>query len=300
MTTIYFSHCWGVFEGGGVRAAAHAGAYAAAREQGITFGRVAGTSGGSIVAALVAAGASPRFISEQLQKTDLSQFQALAKPKDSVFSGRPLWLRALRRVSWGDLKLYTKVALDSGLYSSEPLEKWLEPLLLEQVAHRREKGTRGAVRFSELLLPLHVVATDLMTGRPKIWSRESTPEDSVSVAVRCSCSIPFFYQAVRNQQSVLVDGGAVSNLPSFVFSTLLNSDEGRSALSRVLAFRLVEDAGEHHPISDLKNFFLRLSSAVIVDAHLKLTRAARSKLTHPGRLPHGAFVVDRSVSISVR
>eukprot|EP01034_Spumella_vulgaris_P023303 gene23303-29516_t len=52
----FFGHCWGVFEGGGVRAAAHAGAYAAAKRAGITFGRVAGTSAGSIVGALVAAG----------------------------------------------------------------------------------------------------------------------------------------------------------------------------------------------------------------------------------------------------
>ena len=56
METIYFSYCWGVFDGGGVRGAAHAGAYYAARNAGISFERVAGTSAGSIVAALIAAG----------------------------------------------------------------------------------------------------------------------------------------------------------------------------------------------------------------------------------------------------
>ncbi|HBX1505276.1 TPA: hypothetical protein MHN48_26815, partial [Klebsiella pneumoniae] len=55
METIYFSYCWGVFDGGGVRGAAHAGAYYAARNAGISFERVAGTSAGSIVAALIAA-----------------------------------------------------------------------------------------------------------------------------------------------------------------------------------------------------------------------------------------------------
>ncbi|MBL8315062.1 MAG: patatin-like phospholipase family protein [Rubrivivax sp.] len=68
MATSYFAHCWGVFEGGGVRAAAHAGAFAAAKSAGVTFGRVAGTSGGSIVAALVAAGATPQVLTEELGK----------------------------------------------------------------------------------------------------------------------------------------------------------------------------------------------------------------------------------------
>ena len=263
MVTTYFSHCWAVFEGGGVRAAAHAGAYAAAREAGIAFGRVAGTSGGSIVAALIAANASPQDISELMQQTDMSQFLSAADTHDSVFAERSWKLRLLRSITWGKLKLFAEVALNSGLYSSRPLEEWINTHLNQLVAHLREPCETGPVKFRELPLPLHVVATDLTTGKPKEWSREKTPEDSVAFAVRCSCSIPFFYQAVDNKQSVLVDGGAVSNLPSFVFTELLNSDEGRAALSRVLAFRLVEDAGSRRMILNLADFASRLSNAVI-------------------------------------
>ena len=262
-TTTYFSHCWGVFEGGGVRAAAHAGAYAAAREAGIMFGRVAGTSGGSIVAALVAAGAPPEYISEQLQDTNLSQFLSKANPRESVFTERPWNLRILRRIAFGKCKTLASVALDSGIYNSLPLQNWLEPHLRRLVAPYRAPGTSGPVTFEELLLPLHVVATDLTTSRPKVWSRESTPSDSVALAVRCSCSIPFFYQAVRNQQSVLIDGSVVSNLPSFVFTHLLDSGEERSGLSRVLVFRLIEDDAGHQSVSNLSDFSARLSGAVI-------------------------------------
>ena len=46
----------GVFEGGGVKGIALAGAVSAANEQGYTFHEVAGTSSGAIVAALLAAG----------------------------------------------------------------------------------------------------------------------------------------------------------------------------------------------------------------------------------------------------
>lgn len=45
-----------VFEGGGVKGIALAGAVQAAEQRGIRFSRVAGTSSGAIVAALVAAG----------------------------------------------------------------------------------------------------------------------------------------------------------------------------------------------------------------------------------------------------
>lgn len=79
METSYFSHCWGVFEGGGVRGAAHAGAYEAAKDLGIQFERLAGTSAGSIVASLIAAGGTPEDISEILINTDISKLLSPAK-----------------------------------------------------------------------------------------------------------------------------------------------------------------------------------------------------------------------------
>ncbi len=48
----------GVFEGGGVRGIAHVGAICALAEKGYEWERVAGTSAGSIIAALLAAGYS--------------------------------------------------------------------------------------------------------------------------------------------------------------------------------------------------------------------------------------------------
>jgi predicted acylesterase/phospholipase RssA len=273
IATSYFSHCWGVFEGGGVRAAAHAGAFAAARQAGVAFGRVAGTSGGSIVAALIAAGASHEYISHELQSIDLSRFLGPAESQDSIFASSPAWLKSLRYLTAGRARVLVDIALNSGLYSSRPLEGWLEEHLRKLVRKNQAVSTQGPVRFSELLIPLHVVATNLTTGQPKIWSCETTPEDSVAAAVRCSCSIPFFYQAVRHQQSVLVDGGAVSNLPAFVFTDLIASGKARSVLSRVIAFRLVEDQSANEKgIEDLQDFVGRLSSAAIDGAaHIQLS-----------------------------
>jgi predicted acylesterase/phospholipase RssA len=55
--TRFFRTCVGVFQGGGCRGAALAGAYQEAVARGVTFAEVAGTSAGSIVAALIGAGA---------------------------------------------------------------------------------------------------------------------------------------------------------------------------------------------------------------------------------------------------
>ena len=60
--TRFYSDCIGVFQGGGCRAAAFAGAYDAAFKLGVRFSEVAGTSAGAIVAALLAAGADAAYL----------------------------------------------------------------------------------------------------------------------------------------------------------------------------------------------------------------------------------------------
>ena len=69
-----------------------------------------------------------------------------------------------------------------------------------------------------------------------MWSNHITPNDDVATAVRASCSIPFFFQPVESRY---VDGGALSNLPTFVYA--LPSAKDRPLSSRILAFALDEE-----------------------------------------------------------
>lgn len=263
MATNYFAHCWGVFEGGGVRAAAHAGAFAAANAAGVTFGRVAGTSGGSIVAALVAAGANPEYLSEKLKGLDFSGLLTEPNSEQSVFNKLPKRWRIARRLTGGVPRKLLDLATFSGLHNADPLERWIEDRLQELIGARRKLGVKGPVSFSELSIPLHVVATDFVAGIPKVWSSEQTPQDSVAHAVRCSCSIPFFFQPIVHGSSLLVDGGVLSNLPAFVFSQLMGSMSARSVLSRILAFRLIEQPGQLQLPADLLEFCAGLAGASI-------------------------------------
>ena len=237
--TRFFSNCWGVFEGGGVRGAALAGAYQASIDSGVRFNRVAGTSAGSIIAALVAAGAKPDFISSRLIEKDFLELVKPSKSKESIFDQKIPLFQALRPFTFGSPRKLINLILDSGLHSSEAIEDWVESLLKEIVSVYEPSVQKRLVAFKDLRLPLHIVASDLAQSQAKVWSREDTPQDSVAFAVRCSCTIPFYFQAIKYGSSVLVDGGVLSNLPAFAFQGIALSED-RSMLSKIICFRMLE------------------------------------------------------------
>jgi NTE family protein len=66
----------------------------------------------------------------------------------------------------------------------------------------------GPVEFSDLAIPLAIVACDLKTGE-KVVLREGP----VASAVQASCSLPFFFNPTVIEGRALVDGGYVSLIP---------------------------------------------------------------------------------------
>ena len=62
--TKYFDNCKAVFQGGGCKAIAYIGAYEEAYARGVFFSELAGTSAGAIIAAFIAAGATPKKLIE--------------------------------------------------------------------------------------------------------------------------------------------------------------------------------------------------------------------------------------------
>jgi predicted acylesterase/phospholipase RssA len=229
--TNFFQACRGVFEGGGCRGAAHVGAYYAAIECGINFSEVAGTSAGSIVAALVGAGATPQFLISECAYTPFAEF--LAPPEGRI--GPPWWARALSPFVRGTDRVIGRILWNGSAFSSGRLEQWLDGLLAKLLPN-----AKPPILFEDLLLPTWIVATDLGGRRPKVWSTKNTPKESVAMAVRASCSIPLFFEPVEIGNNMLVDGGMLSNLPSFVFADRPQSHA--SIGGRVLGFRLVADA----------------------------------------------------------
>lgn len=233
--TVFFQTCVGVFQGGGCRAVAYAGAYAEAVANGVHFVEVAGTSAGSIVAVLVAAGATPRQLDNILNRLDLP---SLLRRPEAIAKTFGL-LRPFINILDLTLSLFPKslparlisVLARNGVYSSASIAEWLEKELKDLLP-----GIEGVVKFRDLRIPATVVATDLWERDVRVWSSETDPDEPVAaIAVRASCSIPFFFQPVQNRY---VDGGTLSNLPAFVFQK--GDGLNRSSLP-VLAFTLHAD-----------------------------------------------------------
>ena len=250
--TVFFEACRGVFQGGGCRAPAHVGAYQAAIAAGVNFSEVAGTSAGSIIAALIGAGASPDFVTEHCAKLNL--LDLLSKPENVIKTG--FIGRGLRPLTWlpGGHSLLNILSRGAE-YSSREIESWVNDRLADLLP-----TADRPVKFRDLILPTWVVATDLSGSRPKVWSTYDTPEDSVGFAVRSSCSIPLFFEPVRSGNNLYVDGGMLSNLPSFVFSG--KKGEDRILGGRVLGFSL---AGDDEPPAEwsLIELLKRLLDAAI-------------------------------------
>lgn len=243
--TIFFQSCRGVFQGGGCRAAALVGAYDEAIRRGVQFTEVAGTSAGAIVAALVGAGASPEKLLGFIQKLDFRRF--LMPPE--ITAKPALWKRVGASVCRAGE--YSDVIFHQGLHSSSEIEKWMESCLRELLGPRQ-----GPTPFSALELRTSVVATNIVNRRVQVWNQQLTPNDSVAAAVRASCSIPIFFQPVDFRY---VDGGALSNLPTFIFA---DSNGIKPLSNRVLAFVLKAD-DEIIEDWNTKTFFTALADTIV-------------------------------------
>jgi len=102
-------------------------------------------------------------------------------------------------VSWAKLMAPTLVIRNRGLVSSEPIERLIDDLI--------GKGRR----FSELKIPLSVVAVDLISGQEIIFPQNKN--DLIAPSVRASCSVPVVYAPVKMGQWLLSDGGIKAPLP---------------------------------------------------------------------------------------
>jgi len=180
--------------GGTAKSVAHIGVLEALTEAGIPIDYLAGTSGGSIVAAVFAAG----FTIEELK-------------------------RIARSLRWRDLARLTFPRM--GLLNNSGVARFLTDLL-------------GDVRFSDLKIPLAVVATDLLTGEKVVFR-----EGSVARAVMVSTTIPTVFEPVSLDGTLYVDGGLVEYMPvetvrelgpDLVIGVNLGHREGRSSKPRSL------------------------------------------------------------------
>jgi len=237
----------GVFSGGGLKGFALVGAYQVLEAENFRFKRVAGTSAGAILAAFIAAGYSGNEIQTMLEELDVP---SLLDPRRTILP--------FPFMKW--VNVYHHL----GLYKGKALEKWFFQKL----------AAKGVYTFGDLPRDsLKLVASDLTNGRMIVLPDDLQKYDidaknfSVASALRMSCGIPFFFEPVTLKtgkgDSVIVDGGVLSNFPLWVFDDR-EGRKGRPIIGLKLSRRREEQ--RPHEIKNGLNLFEALFSTM-KDAH---------------------------------
>jgi NTE family protein len=207
-----------VLEGGGVKGIGLAGAYTSLKDAGYDLHRIAGTSAGAIVGALIAAGMQPEELEAVMREIDYGRFQDEGLIDHLGLVGKGLSL-----------------VFEKGIYEGTYLRDWLDRLL-DKLGKRTFADLRIADPGSSLppdrSYRLVVMTSDVTRGElvrlPWDYPKYGLKADDqlVADAVRASMSIPFFYEPVRfrgrdgdgkDVVSYMVDGGMLSNFPIEVF-----------------------------------------------------------------------------------
>ena len=229
----------GVFEGGGVKGIAFAGAIAAAeRDAGVQeWVNLAGTSAGSIVAALLVAGYDATGIQKLLAEAKYSRF-ADTGPGGVWVSGV---FNAVLRMRGAAPGKYFLEWLNERLAASPLARELGKTELTFADVRRRDLPPREEVpevsdaKYERAKYRLHVIGSDVTTGRmiilpddlPEYADENGRPFDKdtfpVVEAVRMSMSYPFLFTPVvlhrEGKPVYVVDGGLLSNFPIWLFDS---------------------------------------------------------------------------------
>lgn len=185
-----------VLSGGGAKGLAHIGVIKVLEEAGIKPDIITGTSMGSIVGSLYAAGYS---VEEMTAINKNADWNKLLSDKGT--------LRRITMNEKAESKKYIfsipikdkKINLPGGLIEGQHLEAYFSELFWPLTAEQD---------FNKLPIPFHCMSVDLISGK----TIELQSGDLVK-SIRASMSIPTVFSPVKMDSMLLVDGGVTRNFP---------------------------------------------------------------------------------------
>ncbi len=185
-----------VLSGGGAKGIAHVGVIKVLEEAGIRVDYIAGTSMGSIVGAMYAIGYDAATLEKLALTMDWNDILADAVShrdmslQEKLGDGRYAFSFPLRN---------GRISLPSGFISGQKLSMELSRLTLP--VHRVRD-------FSHFPIPFACVATDIETGKPRVFDGGFLPD-----VLRASMAIPSIFTPVEIDGRLYSDGGIVLNFP---------------------------------------------------------------------------------------
>ena len=182
--------------GGGAKGAAEVGVLKVLEEEGIEVDYIAGTSIGSIVGGLYAAGYTAAELETMFQT---QEWLTLLTDRNASLSNEPY--KTVDDVTY----IFGFPVLDRrgggrglGMMRGERIEQLLDSMLT----------ARGGSKFKGLKTPFCCVAANIRTAEEVVLK-----SGSVARAMRASMAIPGIFKPVEHDDCLLVDGGMLNNLP---------------------------------------------------------------------------------------
>ena len=279
---------YGVFEGGGVKGVALAGAYKAAIENNIEFVGLGGTSAGAIIALLAALDVNISAIEEMLVNKSFASFfenegKDLNDTKEKILNNISTIFNARKRELFKvikalkNLKEIHKSLPKYGISDGSELKIKLIQIISDRHPTFDENFTfddlNSLINNDRNIKPLKIVASDLTSERGVVFSFDTTPRMRVLDAVRASTGYPFVFEPLIGDfegvgsNVVLVDGGLSSNLPSFLFHS-----EVQKTHYPIFAFDIVESESQNSNVMSSLSSYLSsiISTAVTASDNLIL------------------------------
>jgi NTE family protein len=183
--------------GGGARGFAHIGVLKVLEEEGLKPDYISGTSIGAIIGALSAMGYSATDIQHIATEIDWNDVLQDRVNRCDLYIGQKRWAPYGNVVFELDDKWLPQ--LPSAVFKVNSLNLQLFDLV---AASGFEQD------FSRFPIPFTCVATDLVTGAPKVFS-----SGSLLQALRASVSIPSILPPFQVGENYYIDGGISQNLP---------------------------------------------------------------------------------------
>ncbi|MCU4154782.1 patatin-like phospholipase family protein [Carboxylicivirga sp. A043] len=185
-----------VLSGGGAKGLAHIGVLKVLEEAGIRPDYITGTSMGSIIGGLYAAGYSASELDSIVNSVDWAVMLSDQIPLSDVVPEE--------KADYNRFQLEFDITkqglkLPPGMVHGQRISEMLSNLTWH-VSHH--------YYFDDLPIPFRCVAVDLVEGKPYVFK-----EGDLSEAMRASMAIPSVFTPVEKDSMYLVDGGVLDNFP---------------------------------------------------------------------------------------
>ena len=193
-----------VLSGGGAKGLYHIGVIKALEENGIPIDYVSGTSMGAIIAGLYAIGYTPEQMTEIFESNQIKYWMS-GKIEDKYIyyfkQRRPNAAMITLRIDFRNPQRIAKLQLPTSLIQSNTLD-------LAFVEFFSGPSAQCGGDFDKLFVPFRCIATDAAARKEVVYRG-----GDLGKAIRASMTIPLVFRPIKQDSTLLYDGGIYNNFP---------------------------------------------------------------------------------------